>query len=93
MAHTFKITFTDEDQAIVKDQIADIKDWVEKAVQGEKNRSWKKFHAHWMDVLLADESFTDGIPSNQKDFTDLVIKRSDYKTAKQLFDERKASKG
>ena len=63
------------------------------AVQGEKNRSWKKFHAHWMDVLLADESFTDGIPSNQKDFTDLVIKRSDYKTAKQLFDERKASKG
>ena len=36
MAHTIKITFTDEDQAIVKDQIADIKDWVEKAVQGEK---------------------------------------------------------
>jgi len=46
-----------------------------------------------MEVLLADESFTDGIPSNQKDFTDLVIARSDYKTAKQLFDERKASKG
>ena len=56
MAHTIKITFTDEDQAIVKDQIADIKDWVEKAVSGEKNRSWKKFHAHWMDVLLSDES-------------------------------------
>ena len=34
-----------------------------------------------------------GYPNSQKDFTDLVIKRSDYKTAKQLFDERKASKG
>ena len=93
MAHKITITFTDEDQTILKDQLPDIKDWVEKAVSGEKNRSWKKFHAHWMEVLLADESFTDGIPSNQKDFTDLVIKRSDYKTAKQLLDEYKASKG
>ena len=93
MAYTIKITFTDEDQTILKDQLPDIKEWVENAVSGEKNRSWKTFHAHWMEVLLADESFTDGIPSNQKDFTDLVIARSDYKTAKQLFDERKASKG
>ena len=43
MAHTIKITFTDEDQAIVKDQIADIKDWVEKAVQGEKIGHGKSF--------------------------------------------------
>ena len=93
MAHKVSITFTDDDQTLLKNDLSDIKGWVEGAVDGEKNRSWKKFHAHWMDVLLADESFTDGIPSNQKDFTDLVIKRSDYKTAKQLFDERKASKG
>ena len=29
--------------------------------------------------LMEDESFTDAIPSNQKDFVDLVTARSDYK--------------
>jgi len=32
MAYTIKITFTDEDQTILKDQLPDIKEWVEKAV-------------------------------------------------------------
>ena len=92
MAHKISITFTDDDQTLLKNDLTDIKGWVQGAVDGEKNRSWKKFHAHWTDVLLDDDSFTDGIPSNKKDFTNLVTARSDYKTAKQIFDERKASK-
>ena len=92
MAHKISITFTDDDQTLLKDSISDIKGWVQGAVDGEKNRSWKKFHAYWMDILLNDDSFTDGIPTNKKDFTNLVTARSDYKTAKQIFDERKASK-
>ena len=84
MAHTIKITFTDAEQKILKDQILDIKNWVELAVEGEKNRAWKKFHAHWTDVLLNDSSFTDGIPSNKADFVTKVLAQSNYKTAKQL---------
>ena len=67
------------------DSILDIKDWVEKAVQGENNRAWKTFHTHWMNVLLNDESFTDGIPSNKADFVNLITARSDYKNAKDKF--------
>tara|TARA_R110002020_G_scaffold189394_4_gene388353 strand:- start:591 stop:869 length:279 start_codon:yes stop_codon:yes gene_type:complete len=92
MTHKISITFTDDDQKLLNDSIINIKEWVELAVVGETNRSWKKFHAHWTDVLLNDSSFTDGIPSNKKDFTDLIVARSDYKTSKQIFDERKASR-
>ena len=93
MAHTVKITFSDAEQKILKDQILDIKSWVEGAFEGEKNRAWKKFHAHWTDVLLNDSSFTDGIPSNKADFTNLVMARSDYKSAKDLYDARVAARG
>ncbi len=31
---------------------------------------------------MYDDSFTDAIPSNQKDFVDLVTARSDYKNRK-----------
>ncbi len=85
MSHKISITFTDVEQTLLKDSILDIKDWVEKAVQGENSRAWKKFNSHWMNVLLNDESFTDDIPSNKADFVNLVMARSDYKSAKDKF--------
>ena len=85
MSHKISITFTDVEQTLLKDSILDIKDWVEKAVQGENGRAWKTFHKHWMNVLLNDESFTDGIPSNKADFVNLITARSDYKAAKDKF--------
>lgn len=85
MSHKISITFTDVEQTLLKDSILDIKDWVEKAVEGENNRAWKNFHTHWMNVLLNDESFTDGIPSNKADFVNLITARSDYKNAKDKF--------
>ena len=42
MAHTIKITFSDDDQKILKNDIENIKTWVELAVTGEQNRAWKK---------------------------------------------------
>ena len=85
MAHTIKITFSDDDQKILKNDIEDIKTWVELAVKGEQNRAWKKLHAEWTDKFIKDDSFTDDIPSNKADFVTKVLAQSNYKTAKDKF--------
>tara|TARA_Y100000593_G_scaffold2266_1_gene4585 strand:+ start:482 stop:745 length:264 start_codon:yes stop_codon:yes gene_type:complete len=85
MAHTIKITFSDDDQKILKNDIEDIKTWVELAVRGEQNRAWKKMHVEWTDKFIADETFTDDIPSNKADFVTKVLAQSTYKKAKDKF--------
>ena len=84
MAHTIKITFSDDDQKILKNDIEDIKTWVELAVTGEQNRAWKKMHKEWTERFIDDNTFTDDIPSNKGDFVTKVLAQSNYKTAKQL---------
>jgi len=84
MAHTIKITFSDDDQKILKNDIEDIKTWVELAVTGEQNRAWKKMHKEWTERFIDDDTFTDDIPSNKGDFVTKVLAQSNYKTAKQL---------
>ena len=90
MAKTITINISDVDEKILYNdllQVVDndgvdnegIKDWVEKAVRGRINHSWKEFRKEWIDKLMADDSFTDPIPSNKEDFCNLVMSRDDYK--------------
>ena len=43
---------------------------------------WMVKLINWTNVLLDDDSFTDGIPSAQADFVTLILARADYKNAK-----------
>ncbi len=86
MAKTITINISDVDEKILyNDLLKDvdgnegIKDWVEKATVGRINHSWKEFRKEWIDRLMADETFTDPIPSNKEDFVNLVTARDDYK--------------
>ena len=86
MAKTITINISDVDEKILyNDLLKDVdgneglKDWVEKATVGRINHSWKEFRKEWIDRLMADETFTDPIPSNKEDFVDLVTARADYK--------------
>jgi|TARA_B110000211_G_scaffold160669_1_gene181768 hypothetical protein len=87
--HTKNIVFTDLQQQILTTDLfndtdnAGLDAWVQGVVDGEVNRSWKKFQDHWTNVLINDASFTDGIPSAQADFVTLILSRADYKNAKQ----------
>ena len=72
----------DGDDTILDDEGAGIDTWIQGAVTGQINRSWKQFQNHWTGVLLDDASYTDGIPSNQSDFVTLILARDDYKNAK-----------
>ena len=76
---TITVTINDTDQKIMKNDLLDINDWVQKAVNGKKNNTWKRFQQEWTTKLINDETFTDPIPSNKTDFVNLVTARSDYK--------------
>ena len=87
-AHKKEITLTDLQQKILSNDLyndtdnAGLDDWIQKAVDGKINNCWKRMQREWTTKLIDDDSFTDPIPSNQKDFVDLVTARSDYKNRK-----------
>jgi len=86
--HTKNIVLTDLQQQILSNDLyndtdnAGIDTWIQGAVNGRINKSWKLFQDHWTNVLINDASFTDGIPSAQADFVTLILARDDYKNAK-----------
>ena len=77
---TVTITLNDTQQAIMNNDLVDIKTWIEDAVAGKQNNCWKRMQTEWTTKLMNDDSFTDPIPSNQADFVTLVTGRSDYQT-------------
>ena len=76
---TITVTINDIDQKCMKNDLLDLDDWVQKAVEGKVNNCWKRFQREWTTKLMNDETFTDPIPSNKTDFVNLVTARSDYK--------------
>ena len=78
-----EITLNDKEQAIMNNDLLDIKTWIEEAVAGKQNNCWKRMQSEWTTKLMNDDSFTDPIPSNQADFVTLVTGRDDYKTRKE----------
>jgi len=79
---TITIEIDDTDQLVLKNDLLDIDTWVQDAMTGKINNCWRRMQTEWTDKLMNDESFTDSIPSNKKDFVTLVTSRSDYKDRK-----------
>jgi hypothetical protein len=77
---TLTVEVTDTEQAILLNDLLNINDWLQGAMDGKKNNCWKRMQSEWTTKLMNDESFTDSIPSNQADFLALIIARDDYKT-------------
>jgi hypothetical protein len=90
--HTKTVSLTDLQQKILSNDLyndtdnAGLDKWIQDAVDGKINNSWKRFQQEWTTRLMNDETFTDPIPSNQADFVALVTARSDYKNRKQRDD-------
>ena len=79
---TITIKVDDTDQLVLKNDLLDIDAWVQDAMTGKINNCWKRMQTEWTTKLMNDESFTDSIPSNKKDFVTLVTSRSDYQDRK-----------
>ena len=90
--HNKTISITDLQQKILSNDLYNDTDnagldlWIQNAVDGKINNSWKRMRTQWTQKLMDDDSFTDPIPSNQADFVNLVTARSDYKNRKQRDD-------
>ena len=90
--HTKTVNLTDLQQNILKNDLYSDTDnvgldsWIQDAVDGKINNSWKRMQSEWTTKLMNDDSFTDSIPSNQADFVALIVARSDYKNRKQTDD-------
>ena len=80
MAITITITVDDTDEKVLLNDLLDIQEWVQGAVDGKINNCWKRMQQSWTQQLMNDDSFTDSIPSNKADFVTLVTSRDDYQT-------------
>ena len=86
--HKKEVALTDLEQKILSNDLyndtdnAGLDEWIQKAVDGKINNSWKRMQREWTTKLMDDDSFTDAIPSNQADFVALILARSDYKNRK-----------
>ena len=80
MAVTITITVDDTDEKVLLNDLLDIQEWAQGAVDGKVNNCWKRMQQNWTQQLMNDDSFTDPIPSNKDDFVTLVTSRDDYQT-------------
>jgi hypothetical protein len=80
---TLTVEVTDTEQAILLNDLLDINDWLQGAMDGKKANCWKRMQQEWTTKLMNDDSFTDSIPSNQADFVALITAREDYITRSQ----------
>ena len=80
---TLTVEVTDTEQAILLNDLLDINDWLQGAMDGKKANCWKRMQQEWTTKLMNDDSFTDSIPSNQADFVALITAREDYTTRSQ----------
>jgi hypothetical protein len=80
---TLTVEVTDTEQAILLNDLLNINDWLQAAMDGKKSNCWKRMQQEWTTKLMNDDSFTDSIPSNQADFVALVTAREDYITRSQ----------
>ena len=79
MAITITVSINDTDEKLMKNDLLDLDQWVQDAVNGKKNNCWKRFQQEWTTKLMNDANFTDPIESNKDKFVAQVLAHADYK--------------
>ena len=74
-----KRTLTTTEEAVLKNDLLDIQDWVDGAINGKVNNCKKRMITEWMPKLYADESVS-SIPATEDEIVALIVARSDYQS-------------
>ena len=82
MALNVSGSISDTDEKLLLNDLLGIQDWVDGAITGKINNSWKRFQTEWTTKLLNDESVS-AISASREEFVEQVTNRSDYKTRTQ----------
>ena len=73
-----KRTLTATEESVLLNDLLDIQDWVDEAINGKVNNCKKRMIEEWMPKLYADESVTQ-IPADDDEKIVLIVARDDYK--------------
>ena len=73
-----KRTLTATEESVLLNDLLNIQDWVDGAIDGKVNNCKKRMIAEWMPKLYADESVTQ-IPADDDEKIILIVARDDYK--------------
>ena len=87
----FTVTISDMNMKILANELLDVDDWIQMAVDGKLQAVKTRMIADWHNKLLADPD-VESIPANEDTLIDMIVARDDYKTAVQRVAEEEANR-
>ena len=73
-----KRTLSSFEESVLKNDLPDVQDWVNGAINGKINNCKKRMLREWLPKLYADDSVS-SIPASEDEIVDLIVARDDYK--------------
>jgi len=73
-----KRTLSSTEESALKNDLLDVQDWVDKAIDGKVNNCKKRMLSEWLPKLYADDSVS-SIPASEDEIVAMIVARDDYK--------------
>ena len=73
-----KRTLSSTEESVLKNDLLDVQDWVDKAIDGKINNCKKRMLSEWLPKLYADDSVS-SIPASEDEIVAMIVARDDYK--------------
>ena len=73
-----KRTLSSTEEAVLKNDLLDVQNWADKAIDGKISNCKKRMLREWMPKLYADDSVS-SIPASEDEIVAMIIARDDYK--------------
>ncbi len=72
-----KRTLSSTEESVLKNDLLDVQDWVDKAIDGKVNNCKKRMLSEWLPKLYADDSVS-SIPASEDEIVAMIVARDDY---------------
>ena len=73
-----KRTLSSTEESVLKNDLLDVQNWVDGAINGKVNNCKKRMIREWLPKLYADESVS-SIPATEDEIVAMIVARDDYK--------------
>jgi len=73
-----KRTLSSTEEAVLKNDLLDVQDWVDGAIDGKVNNCKKRMLREWLPKLYDDDSVS-SIPASEDEIVAMIVARDDYK--------------
>ena len=71
-------TLSSTEESVLKNDLLDVQDWVDKAIDGKVSNCKKRMLREWLPKLYADDSVS-SIPASEDEIVAMIVARDDYK--------------